>query len=146
MCGDHPGNRSTLAFVMVTRGEKSWPELGPEPGIAIAEIDADEFSGAACCLRRARRGFAARRPSLAAGLTLAGFKNIIQNRRSGLLSHPVEPQSPTGCQQTACYKFFDGKLQSHSISYISWRVIRSGCKTRVPLSCQRIIGLAHCTS
>lgn len=43
MCGDHPGNRSTYGHsLIVDPWGKILAELGTEPGVAIADIDADE--------------------------------------------------------------------------------------------------------
>ena len=43
MCGDHPGNRSTYGHsLIVDPWGKILAELGTEPGVAIADINADE--------------------------------------------------------------------------------------------------------
>jgi predicted amidohydrolase len=43
MCGDHPGNRSTYGHsLIVDPWGKILAELGTEPGVAIADIDAEE--------------------------------------------------------------------------------------------------------
>ncbi|TSA40525.1 MAG: carbon-nitrogen hydrolase family protein [Betaproteobacteria bacterium] len=45
MCGDHPGNRSTYGHsLIIDPWGKSLAELGTEPGVAIADIDAAEVA------------------------------------------------------------------------------------------------------
>ena len=45
MCGDHPGNRSTYGHsLIIDPWGKILAELGTEPGVAIADIDAEEVT------------------------------------------------------------------------------------------------------
>jgi predicted amidohydrolase len=62
MCGDHPGNRSTYGHsLIIDPWGKILAELGAEPGVAIADINADEVTRVRCMLPSLEhdRGFAA---------------------------------------------------------------------------------------
>ena len=45
MCGEHPGNRSTYGHsLIIDPWGKILVEIGDEPGIAIADVNADEVA------------------------------------------------------------------------------------------------------
>lgn len=73
MCGDHPGNRSTYGHsLIVDPWGKILAELGAEPGVAIADINADEV------------------------VRVRGMLPSLEHDRGFALASLSDPQRPTG--------------------------------------------------